>query len=96
MSEPEGSTPVPRTGQNILAALASWDWIVGIILAIIAAIVFFKTTKPTQQHFDYTFRIAGALLHGHEHRVVVRDSRCRESIRTRRDIAFGGQNALEG
>jgi hypothetical protein len=64
MSEPEGSTPVPRTGQNILAALASWDWIVGIILAMIAAIVFFKTTKPTQQHFDYTFRIAGALLHG--------------------------------
>jgi hypothetical protein len=64
MSEPEGSTPAPRTGQNILAALASWDWIVGIILAIIAAIVFFKTTKPTQQHFDYTFRIAGALLHG--------------------------------
>jgi hypothetical protein len=65
MSEPEVSGPAPCARQNISAKAPCWDWIVGIIMAMIAAIVFFKTTKPTQQHFDYTFRIAGALLHGH-------------------------------
>jgi hypothetical protein len=65
MSELEASMRGPSAGQNILAATRSRDLVVGIMLAIIAAIVFFKTTKPTQQHFDYTFRIAGALLHGH-------------------------------
>jgi hypothetical protein len=34
-------------------------------LSLFAAIAFYFTTKATQQHFDYTFRIAGALLHGH-------------------------------
>jgi hypothetical protein len=48
-----------------VATRGSRDWIVAIVLGIIAAIVFFKTTKPTQEHFDYTFRIAGALLQGH-------------------------------
>jgi hypothetical protein len=47
------------------SATARRDLVVAIILAVIAALVFFKSTKPTQQHFDYTFRIAGALLHGH-------------------------------
>src|SRR5437879_361389 len=65
MTEPEASRPAPSAGQNILGATASRDCIVAIMLAMIAAIVFFKTTKPTQQHFDYTFRIATALLHGH-------------------------------
>ena len=65
MTEPEASRPAPSAGQNILSATASRDCIVAIMLAMIAAIVFFKTTKPTQQHFDYTFRIATALLHGH-------------------------------
>jgi hypothetical protein len=33
-------------------------------LSLFAAIAFYFTTKATHQHFDYTFRIAGALLHG--------------------------------
>jgi hypothetical protein len=41
------------------------DWIAAAILGLVAVIVFFKSTNPTQQHFDYTYRIAGALLHGH-------------------------------
>jgi hypothetical protein len=48
-----------------MATTASRDWIVGIILAVIAAIVFFKTTKATMHDFDYTARIASALLRGH-------------------------------
>jgi hypothetical protein len=48
-----------------MATRASRDWIVGTILAVIAAIVFFKTTKATMHDFDYTGRIASALLHGH-------------------------------
>ena len=47
------------------SATARRDLVVAIILGLIAALVFFESTKPTQQHFDYTFRIAGALLHGH-------------------------------
>ncbi len=34
-------------------------------LALLAALVFSLSIKPKQQHFDYTYRIAGALLHGH-------------------------------
>ncbi len=34
-------------------------------LAVLAALVFYFSTRATQSHFDYTFRIAGALLHGH-------------------------------
>jgi len=34
-------------------------------LGIFAAIVFALSTRATQRHFDYTYRIAGALLHGH-------------------------------
>jgi hypothetical protein len=41
------------------------DWIVATILGLVTAIVFFKSTKPIQEHFDYTYRVAGALLHGH-------------------------------
>ena len=41
------------------------DWIIAAMLSLIAAMVFFESTKPTQQHFDYTYRIAGALLRGH-------------------------------
>ena len=34
-------------------------------LAVVAAFVFYLSTKATQPHFDYTYRIAGALLNGH-------------------------------
>ena len=34
-------------------------------LSVFAALAFYFSTKPIQQHFDYTFRIAAALLHGH-------------------------------
>jgi hypothetical protein len=55
----------PEVCQNVVATRSSRDWIVAIILAVIAAIVFFKTTKATMHDFDYTARIASALLHGH-------------------------------
>jgi hypothetical protein len=64
MSEPEASTPASGAPQNAWGPTPLRNWIVGIILAVVAAVVFFKSTKPTQQHFDYTFRIASALLHG--------------------------------
>ena len=35
-----------------------------VALGIIAAVVFWLTIQPRQQHFDYTARIAGAFLHG--------------------------------
>jgi hypothetical protein len=34
-------------------------------LSLLAALVFYFTTKPVMDHFDYTGRIALALLHGH-------------------------------
>ncbi len=34
-------------------------------LSLLAALVFYFTTKPTMEHFDYTVRIALALLRGH-------------------------------
>jgi hypothetical protein len=55
----------PKGCQNAVATTGSRDWIVAIALGIIAAIVFFKTTKATMHDFDYTTRIASALLHGH-------------------------------
>jgi hypothetical protein len=54
-----------EVGQKVVPARASRDWIVGIILAVVAATAFFKTTKATMHDFDYTTRIASALLHGH-------------------------------
>ena len=32
---------------------------------VIAGVLFYCTTKPVQGHFDYTFRVADALLRGH-------------------------------
>jgi len=36
-----------------------------VALAVFTAAVFFWSIRPAHQHFDYTYRIAGALLHGH-------------------------------
>jgi hypothetical protein len=36
-----------------------------VITAVSAGVLFYCTTKPVQGHFDYTFRIADALLRGH-------------------------------
>jgi hypothetical protein len=36
-----------------------------IALAVLAAAVFSLSIRPTQQRFDYTYRIAGAFLNGH-------------------------------
>lgn len=36
-----------------------------VALAIAAAFIFWLTTNPRHQHFDYTYRIATAMLHGH-------------------------------
>ena len=36
-----------------------------LVLALATALVFYFSTKATHSHFDYTYRIAGALLHGH-------------------------------
>jgi hypothetical protein len=61
----QSAESAPEVSQNVVATRASRTWVVAIILAVIAAVVFFKSSKPNQEHFDYTFRIAGALLHGH-------------------------------
>jgi len=34
-------------------------------LALVAVLAFFFSIKATQQHFDYTARVASALLEGH-------------------------------
>src|SRR6266567_626300 len=34
-------------------------------LSLLAALVFYFTTKPTMEHFDYTVRVALAFLRGH-------------------------------
>ena len=39
-------------------------WI-GTALALVTLVIFYLSTKATQQHFDYTSRIASALLEGH-------------------------------
>jgi hypothetical protein len=65
MGEAQSAEKAPEVSQSVVATRASRDWIVAIVLAIIAAIVFFKTTKATMHDFDYTGRIASALLHGH-------------------------------
>jgi hypothetical protein len=36
-----------------------------VALAVFTAVVFSWSIRPAHQHFDYTYRIAGALLHGH-------------------------------
>ena len=63
--EAQSAQDSPEVCQNVAATRPSRDWIVAIILAAIATIVFFKTTKATMHDFDYTARIASALLHGH-------------------------------
>lgn len=40
------------------------SWI-AVAVALVAALVFCISIKPSHQHFDYTFRVASALLHGH-------------------------------
>jgi hypothetical protein len=63
--ETRSTEEAPEVRQNAAATKGSRDWIVGIILAVIATAVFFKTTKATMHDFDYTARIASAFLHGH-------------------------------
>src|SRR5437773_10011710 len=41
------------------------DLWVATTVALVAFLVFFFSIKATQQHFDYTSRIAAALLEGH-------------------------------
>src|SRR5438067_13329573 len=48
---------------NVLAK--SKDFWLATGLSLFAALVFYFTTKPAMEHFDYTGRIALALLHGH-------------------------------
>lgn len=40
------------------------DFWIAVGLAVFAEVLFSATTKPIHEHFDYTFRIAGALLQG--------------------------------
>ncbi|PYK90182.1 MAG: hypothetical protein DME40_08800 [Verrucomicrobia bacterium] len=48
---------------NVLAK--SKDFWLATGLSLFAALVFYFTTKPAMEHFDYTGRIALALLRGH-------------------------------
>ena len=43
----------------------SSDTIIALVLGTAAGFLFYYSTKPLHGHFDYTFRIAGALLKGH-------------------------------
>jgi hypothetical protein len=63
--EAHSAEEAPEVCQYVAGTRTSRHWIVGTILAFIATIVFFKTTKATMHDFDYTARIASALLHGH-------------------------------
>lgn len=53
----EATPPVARTRTN--------DVWLALILAAFAFFAFYYSTKGSQKHFDYTERIAAALLHGH-------------------------------
>ncbi|HXA09011.1 MAG TPA: hypothetical protein VNW28_03455 [Chthoniobacterales bacterium] len=53
---------MPKTTQS--AAEVGWK-LFPIALAVLVAVFFSWSVRPTQQHFDYTFRIADAFLHGH-------------------------------
>jgi hypothetical protein len=63
--ETQSAEEAPKVCQNAAATTASRDWIVAIVLGVIATVLFFKTTKATMHDFDYTARIASALLQGH-------------------------------
>jgi nitrogen fixation-related uncharacterized protein len=63
--EARSAEKAPGICRNVAATKGSRDWVVAILLGVIAAIAFFKTTKATMHDFDYTARIASALLHGH-------------------------------
>ncbi len=53
---PKTPPPVTRVKPSAAFPLA---------LAVSAALVFWLTIQPKHSYFDYTFRIAGAFLHGH-------------------------------
>jgi hypothetical protein len=53
---------MPKTTRS--AAGVGWK-LFPIALAVLAGALFSLSVRPTQQHFDYTFRIADAFLHGH-------------------------------
>ncbi len=57
------SAQVAGTTQSSASDTRTKFWIAP-ALALFVALVFFLSTKPVEHHFDYTFRIAGALLHG--------------------------------
>ena len=52
-----------HNGQATDADLRNFS--LAIALSLMAAIAFYFSIRSTQQHFDYTLRIASALLHGH-------------------------------
>ena len=43
----------------------SFETVVALVLGLAGGVLFFYSTKPLHANFDYTFRIAGALLKGH-------------------------------
>src|SRR2546430_2599215 len=50
----------------VISMSRKWkDFWLAIGLSILAAFIFFFTAKATMHDFDYTGRIASALLHGH-------------------------------
>src|SRR5438067_13344286 len=58
-----GSTDTRMAALNITAK--DRDVWVASALALVALAAFYFSTKATQQHFDYTSRIASALMQGH-------------------------------
>src|SRR5690348_9104186 len=57
-----GSTTPPRPMEE---TVNSRDLSIALGLALVTVLIFYFSIKPTQQHFDYTPRIASQLLEGH-------------------------------
>src|SRR5216683_5521220 len=58
-----GSTGTRMTTVNVTAK--DRDVWVASALALVTLLIFYFSIKATQQHFDYTSRIASALIEGH-------------------------------
>jgi hypothetical protein len=64
MNETAAPGPTRREDSRPESPPPAHRWF-GVALLLFAALAFYFSVKPTQQHFDYTVRIAAALLHGH-------------------------------
>lgn len=55
---------LPRTMPK-RSAKSPRETVIALVVALLAGTAFYYSTKPEHGHFDYTFRVAQAFLHGH-------------------------------